>query len=82
MNLFLALVGVIALLYAFVGMLFGKSVVHEISSLVSVMLAVISFIGIAIVNRLDEIKKLLSGKEASKPRSSTEQEVPKAVIIG
>jgi cytochrome c biogenesis protein CcdA len=75
---------VFAILFGLSGLgslLFGKTVIHEIATLVSFMSMIICFIGISVVNGIADIKKLLAGKESPKPRPQPEQETPRAIRI-
>jgi cytochrome c biogenesis protein CcdA len=79
------LLAVFAILFGLSGlgsMLFGKTVVHEIATLLSFMAMIICFIGIAVVNSLADIKKLLNAKETPKPHTQPEQEASKAIRLG
>ena len=78
MTFCLILVAVVATLFGFSTLGVAKSAIHEISAYLCFMIALIAIVSVAILGRLDDIKKALGGKEAAKPRSQPEKEVPKA----
>lgn len=79
MNLFLSIVGVIAFLFSLFAILVGKSAINDILAAIYLLVAIVSFIGIAICNKLDSIGKLLTPQREPKSRPA---ESDKALIVG
>jgi ABC-type Co2+ transport system permease subunit len=82
MNVILILVFVVATLYGLGNFAFAKSAIHEIAAYICFMLAVIALIGYGVLDRLDDIKKLLAKKEPPRPQPAPAEETIKAIGIG
>jgi asparagine N-glycosylation enzyme membrane subunit Stt3 len=62
MRVFLFVLAVLALLYSFAVQVAAKSAIHEILAGISLVVSAILFVGSALLERLDVIKKMLQSR--------------------
>lgn len=70
MTAFLILVAVLGTIFGIGTFASAKSAIHEIAAYLCFLLTLISIIAIALLDRLDGIKKALEGKDPVKPKQS------------